>query len=789
MKGEQVKDNEYVSFVTLGLNEVSFYDQYPGNDLIARFKASCMEQRGEVTLINDKTLPVAGQTAYVRTAKADIGFFYYFGFVQISNEYCYTMIGDCDVEDSATYEPLFDDIWQSLQYFGNPAQELTKQKAEIDAIFSRYDTSEDEPPESKLEVEPFSVPEDGQEYWEMAGLPFQLLPVKDVYISDGDGALYVKLEAMVEDYSDEKYGHILNDYEDGKIYMQFYFKKIYQAGIPTGVFTFEDERDSSYLSYLWKGGFEYTMNFSGEATLKEGWLGINGQFADNPVRIAVKLPVQELDWTKYRFLHTDELETAPADIVHHLQLTDPYPAILQEVLHPLTQLESLNIDYNSNNKHAADLREVPKAIKRFKALKSLTLRGISGVDSLPQWIGDLKELETLHINGSSIEGIHPYVFQLPKLKYCYLSHNQLQSISPQAANALETLILDNNKFTSIPDVLIRMKSLKRLNIEDNPLTSLPAGLEKIDELILELEKKMTLLDYSYKGADGQGTVAYDDSLFFSANDPALATKLEEAVKAQGLEEYLSGLSRLGRKAVALATTEEDDYATPGNIRFGGLPDLPADIPYPYFKAYNGEQKAMQFLAQINCANIAHLQDYLPRTGMLYFFIEDQEDLNPKVIYYNGEASALQPGNTLNITEEDVYDERGLYTPFKAVAESYPDVPSFYNARDYYKGVSPELSALEEMDNETEALKDAVKPATEPVHSINSYVFKQHDTPEKEAVHALRGKPEDWMVLLRVSSDNNTGFSFWDAGEIYFVIHKSDLAKANFSNIYAGLESS
>jgi uncharacterized protein YwqG len=46
-----------------------------------------------------------------------------------------------------------------------------------------------------------------------------------------------------------------------------------------------------------------------------------------------------------------------------------------------------------------------------------------------------------------------------------------------------------------------------------------------------------------------------------------------------------------------------------------------------------------------------------------------------------------------------------------------------------------------------------------------------------------------MVLLRVSSDNNPGFCFWDDGEIYFVIHKSDLDKKDFSNVYCGLESS
>ena len=54
---------------------------------------------------------------------------------------------------------------------------------------------------------------------------------------------------------------------------------------------------------------------------------------------------------------------------------------------------------------------------------------------------------------------------------------------------------------------------------------------------------------------------------------------------------------------------------------------------------------------------------------------------------------------------------------------------------------------------------------------------------------MKGNPDEWMVLLRVGSDSNPGFCFWDAGEIYFVIHKSDLDKKDFPNVYCSLESS
>jgi uncharacterized protein YwqG len=110
----------------------------------------------------------------------------------------------------------------------------------------------------------------------------------------------------------------------------------------------------------------------------------------------------------------------------------------------------------------------------------------------------------------------------------------------------------------------------------------------------------------------------------------------------------------------------------------------------------------------------------------------------------------------------------------------------YNAGSLY----PELVDMDNLYDETEQLENGLKAGSvSPVHGMNTYVFKQHGTPEMEAVDNKRGNPEEWMVLLRVSSDNNPGFCFWDAGEIYFVIHKSDLEKKDFSNVYCGLESS
>lgn len=785
IRGEHIKDDE-LSLVSIALREVSTYDKYQGTDLLSRFREDCLEQRGAFEVIADKRLPVADLISDILMAQSVEGYFFYFGIVQISAEYCYTFSGDCNIKDREFYEPLFDGIWQSLEYFGNPAKELAKQQAAIDALSTKNNPAKKEKKEEAL---PFSVPADGKELWELDGNQFRFLPGSSLYVSDTDGNLYIKLEGEMPDYNDTRHGHILNNYENGKVYLQFNFKGVYNNGVPTGVYKFKDERDNTHRSYLWKGGFQYSFNFNGEVTLKDGWLNINGHFGDYLLRVVKKLRLEDIQWDKYRFTSLEELDTASAVIVHHIQLTDPYPAQLHEQLYPFTEVRTFAIHFSPGNKSAADMKELPKPLKRYKSLRQLNLSGIVAVDTLPQWIGDLKELEHLSLSESQIEGIHPYIFQLPKLKFCYLGNNRLQSLAPALPDTLEFLLLENNQLTSLPASLAKLKHLKSLNISRNPLQKLPPGLENIEHLELELEKKLSMMDYSYKGADGKGTISYDDTLFFAHNDKELQQGLETVIADQNLQLYRQGLTELARKSVAIVTTDEDHYEQKGNSRFGGLPDLPAGTSYPSFTSYDGSSKGLQFISQLNCADVAHLQDYLPRTGILYFFIRDQDDFEPLVMYYDGDMSLLQSARALDITEDYIFDDRGIYTPYKATFDKYPGIPFFYNIQDYIKDSFPELKDLEDMDDETEALKNALNPAITPVHSINSYVFKQHDTPEIEAANAFKGKPEDWMVLLRVGSDSNTGFSFWDAGEIYFVIHKSDLAQRNFSKVFCGLESS
>jgi uncharacterized protein YwqG len=76
-----------------------------------------------------------------------------------------------------------------------------------------------------------------------------------------------------------------------------------------------------------------------------------------------------------------------------------------------------------------------------------------------------------------------------------------------------------------------------------------------------------------------------------------------------------------------------------------------------------------------------------------------------------------------------------------------------------------------------------------MHFINAYVFTQNESIWEQAANKKGGNTLEWMTLLSLKYDYNTGFEFWDAGTLTFVIHKKDLAIGNFSNVYAMIESS
>src|SRR5689334_5268283 len=153
---EHKENDQCLSYINISLQELSTFNDYEGDDLPARFKAFCLDERGTVEVIADKTLKVAGHNSYIRTAQSPSGTFYYFALLPINNESGHLFIGDCQSGSKEYYEPLFDEIWQSLQYFDKPAA-----------------------------PKPILFPAEGEEFWQIGQHVFTLNKELQCYISDG----------------------------------------------------------------------------------------------------------------------------------------------------------------------------------------------------------------------------------------------------------------------------------------------------------------------------------------------------------------------------------------------------------------------------------------------------------------------------------------------------------------------------------------------------------------------------------------------------------------------------
>ena len=564
----------------------------------------------------------------------------------------------------------------------------------------------------------------------------------------------------------------------------------YNGGVPKGEFKVGQDHNETFIRFE-KRLYDLRSELTGILSLDAGWFHFVGQLLvrkeELPFEIHFQFDIKGLDWSGFHFGSIKDAKTTELQNVKYMSLHSPNLEEFNAEIHRFTALKELIVLYDEDGQ---DVRMITPAIRQLSALKKLQLVGMSGLKHIPAQIGDLHKLEMLIITESQITSIPEEIFKLPKLRYLNLSENKLAALPPLLPPKLETLLAHDNQLASIPKALAQKGEFKQIGLERNPLVALPSGIEVIDDIELEMRKKRLLLDYSYRGADGLGTVAYDDKQYYVKYDLRLRVALVEETKAvDGLERYVKGLLALAFKAVALDTTTLDDYSRLGNTRLGGLPDLPKGIKYPTFENYRGDVGGMQFMAQLNCAELAPYQSYLPRNGILYFFVEDQISFRCKVVYHPVSSESLVSAKELDIDDSFIYDGEGVLDPYAVSVGPYASLPTFDHDYHLYKGEAAVLEALER-----EVYRDRIYDLSQklslngvrPKHGINTYVYTEHESPQRAAADSKRGEPDEWMVLLHLSSDSKS-LRFWGAGDIYFVIHKSDLAKGLFNNVHCGLE--
>jgi len=650
----------------------------------------------------------------------------------------------------------------------------------------------------------FAPPADGKDYFKAGDFIFEIDDTRSGQGFDHSGAATITLVARTSEATKAVKKKLLDDDEPtGEVKIVIPALGIYKPGFLEGILQFkEDKQEAPYLS-MDKRGFQYSLKFFGDVVFRDGWVAMLGHLKPSwgekplfPVNIYRKINKEQFNWERYTFTSVEEAAGAPVEQVKKLVLVNPEFSKLPNEFYRLKSLQHVEITPKWPVQQLP-LERLDDKLLELKDLENLVVAN-TALCRIPEYMNKLTKLRHCSFAGGQLSRVPARLMDMPRLEYLNLNGNQLSDIAVFNMPELKYLHLEKNQLKTLPENLLSLPEIEKIYVSGNPFSFLPLGFSDFAGLELDMKSRQQLLDNTYKDADGNEPVAWNNEAFFAQQDEALIRPVEEIITENGLSPYKDALRALVKKAIGFNQTAEEDYADTGNHRFGGRPDLPQDIDYPvFYDDYNKRYYKYEFIAQVNCETLAPLQEYLPRTGTLFFFFETIHRLGSKgcipcKVLYVEDNSTLQSGSRFSFSEEDFFElEGGQYRPYKADAFARNSVPCFYSwhSNQYlFRGVSKSLPEDEDlMEGLYETFEEPVNFLLESDHAINSYGFTQHESPELQAALACKGDPEDWTILLAVKSRGD--FQWGDAGDLFFVIHKSDLAKKDFRKVYVTLESS
>ncbi|MFZ5441218.1 MAG: leucine-rich repeat domain-containing protein [Myxococcota bacterium] len=134
------------------------------------------------------------------------------------------------------------------------------------------------------------------------------------------------------------------------------------------------------------------------------------------------------------------------------------------------------------------LLEHGDAAAKVHGLRCSTLDGTSlelcGFGDIPAEVGELTELEELHLSRNKAKTLPASLGKLKKLQKLSLDENQLTSLpdSLGALTNLTSLDLRRNKLTTLPASLAKLTKLTYLGLSKNKLTAFPSFVAKLKAL-------------------------------------------------------------------------------------------------------------------------------------------------------------------------------------------------------------------------------------------------------------------------------------------------------------------
>ncbi|TPN86786.1 DUF1963 domain-containing protein [Aquimarina algicola] len=528
-------------------------------------------------------------------------------------------------------------------------------------------------------------------------------------------------------------------------------------------------------------GFPELLKFYGVIDVQKGYVHIKGELR-----------------SEYR----SEDCSIPIDILKKFIPKDLLPPRTQYTWNQALQQNPLEVYGLAIGKGVFDA--FPEKLLTFKNLEDLWIGGQTqfNVKELPDTLFSLVQLHTIRIYGSSIHQISDKVNQLKNLEELCIESSQLKTIPDSICELplLSDLSFRYNKLIELPECIGTTPNLKMINIEGNYFKKIPKSITAVPSIKVDRKYQKLFMDTSYRSNNPD---PIDESLFDLSYYPEEKIKLKNAIESiPEVTECSDLILDYTTMATYLMPDKEDKNIAVGASKVGGNPDLPKTWEHP--KSNKGSLYV--FHAQINCEEASSYQKYLPRKGMLYFFVNDEEYAQKPIVLYTENVKDLlryQYDENTEFTDSNL--DNNIREAVRISFKNGISIPIFYNLynhgserypkyADFFEDESNE-DIIDDLEYGIESLENVIDSplsSGDPniplhFHSINSHVFTQHESPQELAAARFGGEPSEWIVLLNMESTGE--FNFWDAGTLTYCIHKKDLAIKDFSRVFASIESS
>lgn len=234
-------------------------------------------------------------------------------------------------------------------------------------------------------------------------------------------------------------------------------------------------------------------------------------------------------------------------------------------------------------------------------------------------------------------------------------------------------------------------------------------------------------------------------------------------------------------------------------RLGGAPNLPPSLEWPVWK-----DKPLPFVAQLDLAELpVHSGIGLPASGCLYFFYEggesawgfDPDDKDAHAVRYVPELSLKDlPLRPLPPGIDDIFHFKPVGMRFHSLTDTFPQSQDHeFEKRKLTKDeIDEHFDHLQELLDARPVNGPRIGGYSDPVqgdpradaqYAANGYFCGDPDSVKRAVDAGLDVGIPDWQLLLQVDSVDEAGMMWGDAGMIYFLIRRQDLAAEHFERTW------